>query len=143
MKLSKILHCTLAVCMLTCCGLQPAFSQNQNAPEIASFLILVETTDDGFKLACEKGCAWKTLTFSLNPYKPQAIDQWGMTSLEEHRNAAKDSNLDDFLFTIQKTEKNLVSLEAVTGTGWKKLGFQDPDRQTREYINAYGTVREQ
>ena len=143
MKLSKNLHCAMAACMLTLCGLQPAFSQSNTTPEIASFLILVETTDDGFKLACEKGCAWKTLTFSLNPYKPQAIDQWGMTSLEEHRNAAKDPGLDDFLFTIQKNDKNKVTLEAVAGTAWKKLGFQDPARQTREYINAYGTVREQ
>jgi hypothetical protein len=119
---------------------QPVFSQN-TAPEIASFLILIETTGDGFKMVCKEGCAWKELRFDLNPYKPQAIDQWGMTSPAKHQEQPKDANLASFLFTVKKVKKNGVDLEATEGTAWKKLGFRGPGTESRQYIDAYGTAK--
>ena len=138
-NLQRNLQSALVVCILTVGGSQSGFSQSDNI-KIASFMILVETTTEGFKLACEKGCAWKELSFSLQPYKPQAIDQWGMTSPEKHR-TTKNASLGNFLFTIEKTDKDGVSLESMEGTAWKKLGFRGSGHRSREYINAYGTVK--
>lgn len=141
-KPAKVLSPAISLCLLLVTGSGlPVFSQGNASPEIASFLILIETTDVGFKMTCEKGCAWKELTFDVNPYKPQAIDQWGMTSQGEHAKRAADANLANFLFTAIRTKENGVNLEAMEGTAWKKLGFRDPDNYSREYVDAYGTAK--
>lgn len=138
----KPLLSTIALCAFLMVGIsQSASSQKVTAPEIASFLILIETTDDGFKMVCKEGCTWKELRFDLKPYKPQAIDQWGMTSPAKHQEQPKDANLASFLFTVKKVKKNGVDLEATEGTAWKKLGFRGPGTESRQYIDAYGTAK--
>jgi len=63
--------------------------------DLKSFKVVVEKTDNGVKLTCKNGCAWKNLAFSLNDSQSQAINEYGMTDLDENL-----SNEDaDMLFT--------------------------------------------
>lgn len=133
----------ISICIFIVVGTsQPTFSQGSATPPIASFLIMIETTADGFTLICKEGCAWKELSFPLNPYRPQFIDQWGMTSTEKHeKKHPQDASLANFLFTIKKVKDNGVSLEGKEGTAWTQLDFRDAGEITQGYINAYGTTK--
>lgn len=48
---------------------------------LADFLFTITKTDNGIALKGLEGTAWKELKFSLAPNKKQAIDKFGMTSL--------------------------------------------------------------
>ena len=113
-----------------------AYTQYEVAPPYSKFLILVETTDDGIKLTCEEGCAWKGLSFTLARYNPQAIDQNGMSSLSREK-TLPDSTLANFLFTIQKTNDG-VSFEGSEGTAWINLSFTCPKTGCHQYIDQNG-----
>lgn len=106
------------------------FSQTETTPELAKFLILVETTDDGIKLTGQQGCVFKILTFTLNAGKSQAINQFGMTSQEV-------SKVSNFLFTIKKTKDGL-SFEGLKGTAFKKLSFSCPKANCHQAIDQSG-----
>ena len=41
------------------------------------FKIIIEKTDNGIKMKSEKGSAWINLSFSLNNYRAQAVDEYG------------------------------------------------------------------
>ncbi len=96
------------------------FSESDK-PEHTKFMILVEKTIDGVKLSCVKGCAFKVLIFRLEDNIPQAIDQFGMSSLKRDK-PERDSNLANFLFIIKKAKEGF-SLEGLEGTTWKELSF--------------------
>lgn len=85
------------------------------------FKIIIEKTDNGIKMKSEKGSVWINLSFSLNNYRAQAVDQYGMTELKSV-SENKDENLADFLFTLTKT-KNGNKLKGIEGTAWTKLKF--------------------
>src|SRR6188768_1329736 len=82
------------------------FSQVNFETKTSKFLILVETSEDGVKLTSQEGCAWKELTFTLSQDKPQAIDQYGMTSLSKSK-PTEDKNLANFLFIIKRTKEGI------------------------------------
>lgn len=88
---------------------------------LADFTIAVKKTPDGLSLSGLKGTAWLQLNFTLAPETEQAIDAFGMTSLEEEREE-KDPNLADFLFTIALIEGEIVLL-GLEGTAWGELAF--------------------
>jgi hypothetical protein len=116
-----------------------AFSQSVIKNESPRFLILIQTTKDGLKLTGQEGCAWKELTFTINQDNPQAIDQFGMTTLKRDQ-AEKDKNLSHFLFLVQKTQEG-ISLEGKEGTAWKKLNFSCPDKTCYQYIDFSGMTK--
>jgi hypothetical protein len=116
-----------------------AFSQSVIKTESPKFLILIETTKDGLKLTGQEGCAWKELTFTINQDKPQAIDQFGMTTLKKDQ-PEKEKNLSHFLFIIQKTQEG-ISLEGKEGTAWKKLNFSCRDKTCYQYIDYNGMTK--
>jgi len=116
-----------------------AFSQTQIEAPVSGFLILVETTDNGLKLTCEEGCAWGELSFSLNGYRRQAIDQYGMTSLKRDQ-PAKSDRLSNFLFTVKKTKEGL-KFEGKEGTAWSELSFNCPDNICYQHIDQEGMAR--
>lgn len=89
--------------------------------DLKDFKIIVENIDNGIKLESLKGCAWVKLSFSLKNDKPQAVDEYGMTSLVEVA-SRKNSDPVDFLFTISKT-KNEIVLKGIEGTAWTDLSF--------------------
>jgi hypothetical protein len=104
--------------------------------EVSKFLILIQNTDNGLKLKCEEGCAWKELSFSLKDDKFQAVDQYGMTTIDRDK-PSDDDKLSNFLFEIQRT-KNGISFGGKEGTAWTKLNFSCPDNKCNQYIDQYG-----
>ena len=88
---------------------------------------VVENSEDGVKLSCQEGCAWETLTF--NAENAQAVNQYGMTSVNE-KEPKKDSDLANFLFTIENTEEG-VRLQGIKGTAWTHLTFGMKERQSQ------------
>src|SRR5690606_40051506 len=74
-------------------------AQEKKTVDSNDFKIIVEKTENGIKLQCVKGCAWKELSFKLNDYQPQAINEFGMSELDKTQ-SKQDINLADFLFTI-------------------------------------------
>jgi len=61
------------------------------------------------------------LSFTINNDRPQAIDEYGMTDLD-NVSSNKDSNLADFLFTITRTDKG-IEFKGLEGTAWTDLSF--------------------
>ncbi len=110
-------------------------SNAQEKGDISDFKILIESTSNGIKMKSAQGSAWIDLSFSLNKNKSQAVDEFGMTRLNQV-SPNKDDKLADFLFTITKT-KNGVELKGLEGTAWKELAFTLPSRKSQA-INAYG-----
>ena len=55
-------------------------SENKNE-KLADFLFTITKTENGIELKGIEGTAWTELKFSLAENKKQAIDQFGMTSL--------------------------------------------------------------
>lgn len=105
--------------------------------KLANFSILVETSDDEIKLTCYNGCAWKQLTFNSSiKNDPQAVDQYGMTTLTRDM-IKKDSLNGDFLFTIKRTQQG-VSLEGKAGTMWPSLTFDCAGGKCLRPIDEYG-----
>lgn len=103
--------------------------------ELKDFKVIVEKTDNGIKIKSIEGSAWIDLSFSLNNYRPQAIDEYGMTKLG-NVSENKDKNLADFLFTIIKTE-NGIELKGIEGTAWTELKFSLANNK-KQAINQFG-----
>ena len=112
-------------------------AQEKKSTDLKDFKVLVEKTDNGIKMICENGCAWKELTYSINDYKPQAIDEYGMTELNKN-SSNKDSNLTDFLFTLTKTEKG-INLKGIEGTAWTDLSFS-LSKNKQQAIDQLGMI---
>ena len=99
-----------------------ANSQNSsNKPD--KFEINIRTSNDKVVLTSKNGSAWEKLTFSTN-YLPQAIDEYGMTKIENEVNQRKksESSLANFTFIITK-ENNKIILKGLEGTAWKELKY--------------------
>lgn len=112
-------------------------AQAQPAAELKDFTFTIEQTDNGIRLESQKGSAWINISFSSDCDAPQAIDEYGMTRLEEV-DPEKDEDLADFLFTITKTATG-IRLDGIEGTAWKELSFslQPNEKQT---INQFGML---
>lgn len=103
--------------------------------ELKDFKIIIEKTGNGIKMKSEKGSAWINLSFSLNNYRAQAVDEYGMTEFKSV-SKNKDENLADFLFTITKT-KNGIELKGIEGTAWTELKFSIAENK-KQVINQLG-----
>lgn len=106
--------------------------------DVSSFSFLIKSTKDGLKLISKEGTAWKEVAFSLEENKSQAINQFGMTSIEKEY-APKDSKLANFLFTVKKIKGGLV-FEGIRGTAWKNLSFSCDKNECSQLINQNGMV---
>jgi len=107
--------------------------QNQ---ELSNFKILIESTNGDIKLTGIKGCAFKELTFKLNDENSQAVDQFGMSTLDRDK-PLKDKNLANFLFVLKKTKKGLA-LKGIEGTSWKELSFNSTENKCYQLIDQNG-----
>ena len=56
-------------------------AQEKKSSDLKNFTIIVEKTENGIKMQSAKGTAWIDLSFSLNNYQSQAVDEYGMTKL--------------------------------------------------------------
>lgn len=96
-------------------------AQEKKSVDSNDFKIIVEKTENGIKLQSVQGCAWKELSFKLNDYQTQAINEFGMAELDKTQ-AEQDANFADFLFTMIKTDKG-IELKGIEGTAWAELSF--------------------
>ena len=126
----------IAVFVLTAsCNL---LAQEKKSTDLKDFKVVVERTENGIKMQSIEGSAWLNLTFSINNYQPQAIDEYGMTELNKI-SSNKDSNLADFLFTISKTENGIV-LKGIEGTAWTDLSFSLAENG-KQAIDQFGMTK--
>lgn len=103
--------------------------------ELKDFKIIIEKTDNMIILKSQKGSAWKDLSFSLKNYQPQAVDECGMTELN-NATYCTDEKHANFLFTISKTEKG-IELKGIEGTAWSELKFSLA-KNKKQAINQFG-----
>lgn len=125
---------TLILALLFLATTSELFAQEKIA-EIKDFKVIVEKTDNGIKMKSKKGSAWIDLSFSLDNYRPQAVDEYGMTELK-NVSVNKDENLADFLFTITKTESG-IELKGMEGTAWTELKFSLAENE-KQAIDQFG-----
>lgn len=107
----------------------------ENINDLKDFNILITKTKEGIKMKSTEGTAWVDLAFSIQEGVPQAIDEYGMTDLD-NTPTIKDNNIADFLFTITKTKK-VIELKGIKGTAWTKLEFTINENQEQK-INQFG-----
>jgi len=112
-------------------------AQDKNTTDLKGFKIIVEKTDNGIKMKSIEGSAWIDLSFILKNNQAQAIDEYGMTKLNEV-SSYKDSNLSDFLFTITKTESG-IKLKGIEGTAWTDLSFT-LTKNKKQAFDQYGVT---
>lgn len=96
-------------------------AQNTNLGDLKDFKLVIENTKTGLNMRSIEGTAWKDLSFRLSNNQAQAIDEYGMTDLDQV-SPTKDATLADFLFTITKTNKG-VELKGIEGTAWETLSL--------------------
>lgn len=117
---------------------QKGVAQAQATTDLKSFKIKIENTKKGIKMQSLEGSAWVDLNFSTIKFRPQAINENGMTSLKEDTSHA-NTELADYLFTIKKTNKN-IKLTGIKGTAWKELTFTLPLNSV-QIIDQQGMVQ--
>ena len=113
-------------------------AQEEKSTDLKDFKVIIERTQEGIKLQGVEGSAWINLSFSLKNYKPQAVDEYGMTKLKRV-SSRKDPKLTDFLFTITQTETE-IELKGIEGTAWTDLKFSLAENRTW-VINQFGTTK--
>ncbi len=115
-----------------------SMAQGEDSTEIKDFEITIEKTDRGIRMQSSNGSAWLNLGFRLSPDTPQAIDEWGMTGLD-NVSADKDPKLADYLFKISYTKEGEISLTGLEGTAWKELSFTVPGNG-KQAVNQFGMI---
>ncbi len=113
-------------------------AQEKKSSDLKDFKISLENSKNGIKIYSLKGSAWTELTFSIIKEQPQAIDEYGMTNLDEVL-SNKDSKLADYLFVITKTKDGIV-LKGIEGTAWTVLSFSLP-KTGKQVIDQFGMTK--
>jgi hypothetical protein len=115
-----------------------SMAQDEDSTELKDFEITIEKTDRGIQMQSSNGSAWLDLSFRLSPDTPQAVDEWGMTSLDD-LSADEHPRLADYLFTISYSTNGKISLTGLEGTAWKELSFTLPDNG-KQAIHQFGMM---
>lgn len=104
-------------------------AQTSYRSNAADFKIIILNTDKGIEMTSSEGSAWKKLSFNLKYGKKQAVNAYGMTTIDDNADNV-DTNLSNYLFTIEKGEGNLVILNGIRGTSWISLSFNSLSPQS-------------
>lgn len=129
------------IILLITIGLFYSFGQAQNdTKELKDFELNIRTSNEKIILESKSGSAWQKLTFSLSNL-PQAIDEYGMTALENGKNKRQksESTLADYTFTIEKTADKII-LKGIQGTSWKELTYDCSNKDCASQINELGMM---
>ncbi len=97
----------------------------KKSTESNDFHLVIGSTEDGIKLKSSEGSAWKELTFNLEVGDSQAINEYGMTDLDEKSEPSESSEstkLTHYLFVITKTETG-INLNGIEGVSFKNLSL--------------------
>lgn len=128
----------ISICILILGFCTSSLAQSEAEIKLVPFLINVESTENGLKFTCPKGCAWTTLSFSLKTGEIQAVNQEGMTNeISNHVN--EDNGLADFHFEVSKDDRNIY-LKGLKGTAWLDLSFTSGSGKNSQYFNEFGTL---
>ncbi len=102
------------------------------------FRILVSENDKVTILTCERGCAWKELTFTV-PRQDNivTIDQFGQNNHVGYADGLDGVPLPAFRFTMAKEDGKYV-LQGLEGTAWTKLGFSLKPYAAPQVLDATG-----
>ena len=97
--------------------------KNKSSSELSNFVISIKTNGNQIIMTCEKGCAWKELSYTVTSdlNEETVIDEYGV-QLRKDVSEKRDASLANFLFKIQKVKKGL-KLKGIEGTAWVELGF--------------------
>lgn len=104
-------------------------AQTSIKSQTTEFKITILSTDKGVEMTSSEGSAWKKLSFNLKNGKKQAVNAYGMTTIDDNTDKV-DTNLSNYLFTIEKGEGNLVILNGIRGTNWISLSFNSLSPQS-------------
>lgn len=115
-----------------------SFAQSTPNQDINSFEIIIENTNNGFKLKSSHGSRWTDLSFSTLLSKAQKISEEGMESSHQDT-ISTENNIADYLFSISK-KNDIITLIGLKGTSWEKLSFSLPINKTQK-INQDGMVK--
>lgn len=83
---------------------QKTIAQEQSDADLKTFKIKIENTKKGIKMQSLEGSAWTDLSFSTIKFKPQAINENGMTTLKEDTSGT-DSALPIIYLPLKKQRK--------------------------------------
>jgi len=114
-------------------------AQHDHKSTKKDFTILVETTDNGIKMKCIRGCAWENLSFSINGRNAQSVDQFGTFNAESKRQIADPKHL-DFEFSIAR-KNNAFVLHGLKGTNWQTLNIINS--KNGQFFNKDGLLQVQ
>lgn len=103
---------------------------NTEKKQVSDFEISIEHSASGtFTLLCNKGCAWKKLSFKDgNPAKVYHVSEFGMD---------EEPNNSPFSFSLQCRKEEII-LTSFKGTTWKFLKFPCLKENRPQIINGYG-----
>ncbi len=104
-------------------------------PELTGFTLRVERTSDGVALACERGCAWKTLTLACGN-KKACVSR--ITDSGEIGDETK-TPLAAFLVRVESTTDG-VAFACQRGCAWQTLAFGcEGKKPCASRVSEYGT----
>jgi hypothetical protein len=113
-------------------------AQEKNPSELTNFKLELTTTGNDVKIRSTEGSAWIDLAFSTNKDQPQAINEYGMTTLDQ-ASEKHETNRPNYLFTVTKI-KNEIVLAGIKGTAWTNLSFSLKNNQIVA-LNQFGMTK--
>lgn len=111
-------------------------AQNSQTTQLKDFKIIIENTVNGLNMQGVEGTVWTELSFTTNNNQPQAVNTYGMTTVNETMEAVDDKHT-RFLFTITKTA-NVIELKGLEGTAWKELSITFSFKSEKVMLDQYG-----
>jgi hypothetical protein len=111
-------------------------AQDSKLQDLKDFKIVIENTTNGLKMQGIEGTVWTDLSFTITKNQPQAVNTYGMTSVNEKTDEV-DNKYAKFLFTITKTA-NGIELKGLEGTAWKELSITFSFKSEKVMLDQYG-----
>ena len=106
-----------------------------NNSNLKNFEFQISRINQGLRLESMIGSNWKELELNLPNNQPQLINKSGLV---KSNNNGGIKNSQDFLISIQKTEKEIF-LKGLSGTGWVELSFTLSENG-RQKVNQNGMI---
>ena len=106
-----------------------------NNSNLKNFEFRISRINHGLRLESMIGSNWKELELNLPNNQPQLINKSGLV---KSNNIGGIKNSQDFLISIQKTEKEIF-LKGLSGTGWVELSFTLSENG-RQKVNQNGMI---
>lgn len=111
-------------------------AQDTKASDLKDFKIVIENTANGLKMQGVEGTVWTDLSFTALKNQPQAVNTYGMTTVNEKMEEV-DDKYTKFLFTVTKTA-NGIELKGLEGTAWKELGLTFSFDSEKVMLDQFG-----